>query len=209
MTREPLLVAAGVSATRGDRTLFRDLALDLAAGEAAQIGGPNGSGKTTLLRILCGLGLPCSGTVQWRGVTIARSRSRFLAELAYIGHQPGIKEDLSALENLRLAELCGRHQPDWLLEQALERVGLGRLIDEPARCFSAGQRRRLALARLLVGEARLWVLDEPYTALDSEGIDLVRNLLEQHLSDGGAMVLTSHQPLELGEGRLQSIRLAA
>lgn len=193
----PLLEACGLECVRHDRTLFRDLSFTVTAGEITQIEGANGSGKTSLLRLLCGLMLPASGEVRWRGRDIQADRADFATELCYIGHHPGIKEELTPRENLRMALALGRPRGDIGIDAALERVGLYGYEDLPTRTLSAGQRRRVALARMLIIEATLWILDEPFTALDAQGRALIETMLEAHSRRGGAALLTTHQPLNL------------
>ena len=194
---------------RHDRSLFAGLNFALTAGQIIQIEGPNGSGKTSLLRMLCGLLQPAQGEVRWRGVDIQAQRAEFLADVAYIGHLHGIKEDLSPRENLRMAQALGRTRNDISLDQALQQVGLYGFEDLPSRTLSAGQRRRVALARLLVLDARVWVLDEPFTALDRSGKALIEAMLEAHSRNGGIAILTTHQPVELTQCELLSLQLAA
>lgn len=200
--------ARDLQCVRHDRTLFAGLNFMLTPGQILQIEGPNGSGKTSLLRMLCGLLQPAQGEVHWRGVDIQAQRSEFLADVAYIGHLHGIKEDLSPRENLRMAQALGRTRDDISLEQALEQVGLYRFEDLPSRTLSAGQRRRVALARLLVLDARVWVLDEPFTALDRSGKALIESMLETHSRNGGIAILTTHQPVELTQCALLNLQLA-
>lgn len=203
------LEGIGLECVRSDRTLFSDLSFTLRGDEIMQVDGPNGSGKTSLLRVLCGLTLPNQGEVRWCGRDILSSRHEFLAEVLYIGHAHGIKDELSPLENLRMARSLGRALAGVSLEEALDKVGLYGFEDVPARRLSAGQRRRVALARLLVCDARLWVLDEPFTALDKTGIKAMEALLEVNSSRGGMVVLTTHQPINLTCCPMIRIHLAA
>ncbi len=206
---ESLLAATGLACFRGDRLLFRDLSLRVNAGQALQVRGPNGCGKTTLLRILCGLTLPEDGTIRWRGRVLRSHDPDYLRELRYIGHSDGVKLALSPRENLAIAMALDSGADEAALEAALARLHLADFMDVPCRTLSAGQRRRVGLARLTLGGARLWMLDEPFTALDTSGIDAVRALIEAHLDGGGCAVLTSHQPINLDAGRSASITLGS
>ncbi|MBI5039858.1 MAG: cytochrome c biogenesis heme-transporting ATPase CcmA [Gammaproteobacteria bacterium] len=201
--------ALDLHCVRHDRTLFAGLSFSLAPGQILQIEGPNGSGKTSLLRMLCGLLQPAQGEVRWRGLDIQAQRAEFLADVAYVGHLQGIKEDLTPRENLRMVQSLGRARTSISLDQALAQVGLYGFEDLPSRTLSAGQRRRVALARLLVLDARVWVLDEPFTALDRAGKALIESLLEMHSRNDGIAVLTTHQPVGLTQCALLSLQLAA
>lgn len=206
---ESMLAVSELACFRGDRLLFRDLSFAVPAGQALQIRGPNGSGKTTLLRILCGLTLPERGTIRWCGRALRPGDPAFLRELRYIGHNDGVKLVLTPRENLRIAMALHSIVQEPELETALARLGLAAFMDVPCRTLSAGQRRRVALARLTLGSGRLWLLDEPFTALDRNATDTVRALIESHLAAGGCAVLTSHQPIGIEAGRSASIDLAS
>ena len=177
---------------RDDRVLFDDLNFSLSAGQLLQIEGRNGSGKTSLLRILCGLTLPTEGTVSWKTQDIQNIKSNYWASLTYIGHANGIKADLTPLENLAMARALAATPTSIDLATALEQVGLYGFEDIPTRTLSAGQQRRVALARLLVSYTPLWILDEPFTALDKTAIGLIEEWLDAHAKRGGAAILTSH-----------------
>jgi heme exporter protein A len=181
---------------RGDRHVLNGVSFAVAGGDLLHVTGPNGAGKTTLLRIVCGLLRPESGVVQWRGATVAAARSEFQQALAYASHEPALKGDLSALENLRfLVGLRRRVTRDELLA-SLQRAGVAECADLPARVLSAGQRRRVAMARVLACAAPLWLLDEPYTNLDTAGSRLLSALLEEHVAAGGLAVVVAHHALD-------------
>jgi heme exporter protein A len=201
------LRATGLACTRNDRVLFAGLDLSLDAGETLHIEGPNGSGKTSLLRLLCGLGLPDAGEIYWCGRNVSHDRAAFLADVAYIAHADGVKLDLSARENLNFARTLGRARPVSTVVDALSAVGLGALADTPCRNLSAGQRRRAALARLLVVDARLWLLDEPVTGLDARSKEHMESIMRTHLDSGGLLVFTTHRAVNLGRHQVKPVVL--
>ena len=190
-----MLQASNVACVRGDRLLFKDVNFALDSGTLLRIAGANGSGKTSLLRILCGLALPVTGEVRWRGEPIRRAREDYHRELVYVGHAPAVKADLTARENVTVScALGGARVDETSADVALERAGLLRYADLPSRHLSQGQRRRVAIARLAAGTAaKLWVLDEPFTALDTVAVALVIEMIAGHLANGGIAVVTSHQ----------------
>ncbi len=196
MADTPVLQVAELECVRGDRLLFRSLSFELKPGELLHIEGPNGCGKTSLLRILCGLGQPEEGEILWNSRPIRKVHHEFLEQLAYLGHHPGIKGELTPLENLRLVTRLHRTHEGTDLEQILADANLDTHMEVPARTLSAGQRQRIALARLLLQQASLWILDEPFTSLDVHGIAWVQTLLDGHLRKGGLVVLTSHQKVK-------------
>jgi len=187
------LSVRNLACSRNDRELFADLSFELEAGGLVQIVGTNGSGKTTLLRCLCGLFTAENGEVLWNGAPIEQQRAEYLMSLSYVGHKAGIKDDLTPVENLHMdAVLAGNHNgidP----RTALAQVGIERVGNVPCRALSMGQRRRVALARLLVTHNQLWVLDEPLAALDHAGQEMVADLLQAHSKQGGMVVFSSHQ----------------
>ncbi len=185
--------ASGLELWRGDRRLFTRMEFATGSGELLHITGANGTGKTSLLRVICGLTLPETGEVRWRGQPVARSRADFHSELTYVGHRESLKADLSAVENLSFELGLRRDLGSGDMQAALETVGLARATDVPVRSLSAGQKRRVALARCLLTEAPLWILDEPYTNLDVAGRELVDHLMTQHLEGGGQVLLVAHQ----------------
>jgi len=204
ITPPPLLRASTLECQRGESLLFSDIHLELSTGQILQVGGANGTGKTSLLRILAGLSRPAEGEVCWRGENILTSRSRYAAEMAYMGHHLGLKGELTVMENLRFGmALYDKPGADARWQYSLERVGLLHREHFPVRTLSAGQRQRVALARLLATEALLWILEEPFTALDTHGIALVQDLLDEQASRGGMAVITSHQPITLRRTLLQ------
>lgn len=202
-----MLEVAGLGCIRGDRVLFRGLSFTLSPGTVLQIEGRNGAGKTTLMRVLCGLSFADAGMVRWQGHDVRRRHPEFLAALSYVGHLHGIKGDLNAVENLRAARALADADGGCSPERALEQVGLDAPFDLPCRMLSAGQKRRVALARLLVSQAILWIMDEPYTGLDKTGITCINALLTEHLIAGGMAVISSHQPVTLPEVRLERLNL--
>ena len=189
----------GVSCVRGSRRLFDGIDAVIHAGQLLRVQGANGAGKTSLLRTLCGLSLPDQGEVRWNGQALASQRDEFHRDLIYIGHAAALKDDLSALENLLAACLLGGQRPtSQALMQALSAAGLRQREHLSARSLSQGQRRRVALARLLLEpSARLWVLDEPFNALDTIASDWLLGVLTGQLRRGGIVVLTSHQPVAI------------
>ncbi len=196
-----MLSATHLACSRGERLLFKDLSLSLMAGAWLQVTGTNGAGKTTLLRTLVGLSEPEHGEVCWGGVPITECADEFKRALLYLGHQAAVKDELTPLENLRLGnELDGLPLAEADALSGLQRLGLQGRGKLPTRWLSAGQKRRVLLARLLVRPATLWVLDEPFAALDKNAVALVGELVQAHLEAGGMAVLTSHQPVPLAGG---------
>ena len=194
---EPLLETVGLTCVRGDRLLFEGLSVRVSAGEVVQIHGPNGSGKTTLLRVLCGLQPPAGGHVRWRGRDVSPGAPEARAEVQYVGHAGGVKLDLTPRENLDVAIALSAQPTGTTAGAALARLGIGRFRDVPSRTLSAGQRQRVALARLLTCGAALWVLDEPFTALDASGVAIIDAMLREHTEAGGGAMITSHHPVAL------------
>ncbi len=192
-----LLAAKDLFCERDDRVLFQKLSFSLAEGQVLQIKGSNGSGKTTLLRILCGLNDCYEGEIFWKGSEISQLTDEFTASLLYIGHRIGVNKTLTPLENL--AWSCSLHSvvDEKQLLSALKSVGL--LGFEYSQCFSlsAGQQQRVALARLLISPAKLWVLDEPFTTLDVKGVALLESMLDSHAKTGGSVLVTTHHPLKI------------
>lgn len=189
-----MLEASNLECERGGRRLFRSLSLVLKSGEILRIAGANGSGKTSLLRILCGLAPPSAGEVRWQGSPIRSLEEEYSKQLVYLGHAPAVKGDLTAAENLAIAcRLAGVPASESRVQAALERFGLP-ANGAPVRKLSQGQRRRAALARLELSQAvPLWLLDEPFSALDAQGIEVLKDLLARQLANGGAIAFTTHQ----------------
>jgi len=197
-----------LACVRGRRSLFRGLNLTLAPGQLLRVSGANGAGKTSLLRMLCGLLAPAQGQVLWRGHSVHQAREAFHQQLIYLGHAAALKDDLSPLENLQVAtRLGGAAADEAAARQALADAGLRGREHVPSRILSQGQRRRAALARLPLGQALLWVLDEPFNALDTAATAWLLGLIEAHLQRGGLVVLTSHQPVALSD-RVAQVSLA-
>ena len=204
-----MLRAHGLACDRGDRRLFSAVDLSVSPGEWLQVEGANGAGKTSLLRILAGLAPTADGLIEWEGRPVAEVRDDYHARLLYLGHAPAIKEDLSALENLQTAAaVAGRPLDESTAMAALRRIGLKGREDLPARVLSQGQKRRVALARLLCSQARLWILDEPFVALDVAAVSQLCEILDEHLTRGGMLIFTSHQAVQLA-GMGASLRLGA
>ncbi|MDX1823638.1 MAG: cytochrome c biogenesis heme-transporting ATPase CcmA [Thiohalomonadales bacterium] len=203
-----MLEVANLESIRGDRRLFTGLSFELAAGELLHLHGHNGSGKTTLLRTICGLITPTAGEVRWRDENVRKLRDEFARELVYIGHKNAIKADLTGTENLRIAcQLDGIHVSVKQAWAALEKMGLHGHEDLPVRVLSQGQKKRVALARLLLNKAPLWILDEPFTALDKAAVAYLQTVIQDHVAAGGLVMLTTHQEVALTQGEVKSLRL--
>ncbi|HCK77123.1 MAG TPA: heme ABC transporter ATP-binding protein CcmA [Gammaproteobacteria bacterium] len=202
-----MLKAHSITCIKGDRLLFEDLCLQVQPGEVCQIHGSNGVGKTALLRILCGLTLPEGGEVFWNSTPIRKDPGNFQADLTYVGHSNGIKMDLTPRENLAFALTLQSSSPGASIDEALEKVGLGMFQHLPCRVLSAGQRRRVAIARLYLSRAPLWVLDEPLGAIDAEGVQSIENAIQDHLNEDGMAILTTHQPLSVKHTVIRAVHL--
>jgi heme exporter protein A len=203
-----LFIADNLHLWRGDQHVLRGLSVTLDAGRCLQVMGANGAGKTTLLRVLCGL-LPLEqGTLMWRDAKLGRDRYAFNSELAWLGHGNGLKADLSARENLRYSAGLRRRLTPGAIDAALASVGFPQSDDRLVWQMSAGQQRRVALARVLLLQCPLWMLDEPTANLDARGQQLFVQLLDAHLQQGGAAVVATHQGLGLASARLQTLELS-
>ena len=197
-----MLSVSDLSCVRGERRLFSGVCVDLAAGEWLHVKGENGAGKTTLLRTLVGLSHPDRGDIRWRGQPIRELAEDYRRDILYLGHHGAVKEELTPIENLRLAAaLDGRSLDERETLTALHRFGLKGREELPVRFLSAGQKRRVLLARLVTRNALLWVLDEPFTALDVKAVDMLSALIGEHLAGGGLAILTSHQMMPIAGGK--------
>lgn len=205
-----MLEVVRLEGVRGGRRLFHEISFQLLGGELLRLQGRNGSGKTSLLRMLCGLSLPTAGEIRWRGEPIGKRGEDFRRELCFLGHHDALKEELTPLENLTVsARLAETPLGEDAALAALAELGLAGHAELPCRYLSRGQKRRVALARL-VGERRaLWLLDEPFVALDPDAVHLVAGLIGAHLRRGGLAVLTTHQPVEIAAGTVKQLVLDA
>ncbi len=202
------LAVDDLACSRGDRRLFSNLHLELTAGQLLHVTGPNGCGKTTLLRSLCTLFEPQEGEIRWNGENVRKLGEEYCREVIYLGHLNGIKNELTGAENLHIAAtLDGARLSQDQVWDALERIGLAGYEELPVKVLSQGQKRRVALARLLLSAACIWVLDEPFTALDVAAVELMGTLIDSHLDSGGLVILTTHQEATFGAGRTQLLEL--
>lgn len=203
-----MLEVIGLQCRRGDRCLFTDLDFELDTGTLLHVRGRNGSGKTTLLRSLCGLFTPDAGEIRWQGESIRELGDEYRRDLLYFGHLNGIKGELTGIENLAIAAtLDGDSVEESAIWDALAQIGLEGFEDLPTRMLSQGQKKRVALARLILSKARLWVLDEPFTALDVDAVVLLQRLIAEHVDGGGMAILTTHQDVPLTSGQVVRLDL--
>jgi heme exporter protein A len=205
LSQSPLLKVDNLAYERDDSCLFENINLSLNSEEILQIEGANGSGKTTLLRLLTTALQPSSGEILYNGQSVSACRYQYLSDMLYIGHQPAVKLTLTAEENLRWMAASSAKTNQLAIGEALDGVGLSGYSDIPCYALSAGQHRRVALARLLISEATLWYLDEPFTAIDKQGVCFLEAQLQAHLNRGGAVVLSSHQDLAIDSLRKYSL----
>jgi heme exporter protein A len=206
-----MLDVIGLECVRGERTLFRNLSFSLLPGTLFELRGENGSGKTTLLRAICGLLSPIAGEIRWQGENVKSLGDDYRAQLAYLGHLNGLKDELSALENVALtASLSGITADTRAIEDILRKFGLARCLHLPCKALSQGQKRRAALARVAISRHhQLWLLDEPFAALDTVAITFLQSQIEQHLVNGGIVMLTTHQDVPMSAPHRQRIELDA
>lgn len=205
-----MLELINLDCVRGGRPLFRNLNVSVPDGTLLQVEGANGSGKTSMLRIVCGLLSPENGEVRWNGANIRSLGEEYSQTLAYLGHRNGIKEELTPLENLKISNsVAGNTLKTEDAQAALKLLGLESRQNLPVRYLSEGQRRRAALARIITGDAKLWVLDEVLAALDTAAVGVVRTVLEQHLAEGGTAIVATHHDLQMPAGSFQRLELAS
>ncbi|HHC7311947.1 cytochrome c biogenesis heme-transporting ATPase CcmA [Vibrio campbellii] len=203
-----MLEVSNLTAIRDDRVLFENLQFEIKPGELVQIEGRNGTGKTTLLRIVTGLGDREEGIIKWKGEEVDKSRDVFHQDLLFLGHQTGVKRELTALENLRFYQsIHNNRSSEEEIFAALAQVGLAGREDVPVAQLSAGQQRRVALARLWLSNQILWILDEPLTAIDKQGVKVLESLFASHADNGGIVVLTTHQDMFADSPKLRKIKL--
>lgn len=204
-----MLEVSNLACSRGDHRLFSGLSFALHPGQIMQVQGENGSGKTSLLRTLCGFMSPDEGDILWRGKNTRELGEDYCAEMMYLGHLNAIKDELSALENLRISSgLSGVELDEKEAVAALRRMGLKGRELLPTKVLSQGQRRRVALARMLVSDAKLWILDEPLAALDVAAVALIESLLAEHLAEEGMVIFTTHQPLQVAGMDMRTLSLS-
>ncbi|HHF0486752.1 cytochrome c biogenesis heme-transporting ATPase CcmA [Vibrio diabolicus] len=203
-----MLEVSNLTAIRDERVLFENLQFEIKPGELVQIEGRNGTGKTTLLRIVTGLGDREEGIIKWKGEEVEKSRDVFHQDLLFLGHQTGVKRELTALENLRFYQsIQNNRSSNEEIFTALTQVGLAGREDVPVAQLSAGQQRRVALARLWLSKQILWILDEPLTAIDKQGVKVLESLFASHADNGGIVVLTTHQDMFSDSPKLRKIKL--
>ncbi|MEY3798596.1 MAG: hypothetical protein RLZZ434_20 [Pseudomonadota bacterium] len=205
-----MLTAQGLACVRGDRLLFKDLGFVLEAGSLLYVLGENGSGKSSLLRMLCGLLMPEQGEILWAGKSIKSHAEQYLPNLKYLGHLNGLKDDLTALENLQMgARIAGQDVTATAALAALSAIGIARCANLPVRVLSQGQKRRVALAALWLSRSPLWILDEPFAALDVAATEVLAARISEHLAAGGMTILTSHQDVPIKAKSTVSLSLSA
>ena len=203
-----MLEVRDLQCVRGDHCLFSGLNFSLSPGELLHLRGANGAGKTTLLRALGGLPLPVAGEILWSGKPIRKHRDEYYEHVTFLGHLNGIKGDLTTYENIALhADLSGQPVDDGELAQALKALGLVRRAELPVKVLSQGQQKRVALARLLVTPRTLWILDEPFVALDVGAVDWLQKIIGDHVRKNAMVVLTTHQEVDIDAGTKRELTL--
>jgi len=203
-----MLTAQGLACLRGDRLLFKNVGFELNSGGLLYVLGENGSGKSSLLRMLCGLLMPEEGVIFWDSKKVKENAENYLPNLTYIGHLNGLKDDLTALENLQIAaRLAGNDASEKKTLAALTAIGIARCANLPARVLSQGQKRRVALATLWITQSKLWILDEPFAALDTASTEVLASRLGEHMANGGMTIVTTHQDVLIGATSTQTLRL--
>ena len=201
------LEVVGLACARGEKTIFAGLDFDAQSADVVHLKGRNGSGKTSLIRILCGFAQPLDGSVRWNGIDIRENANDYCREVGYIGHRRGVCEELTPLENVRFANALTARSSEAACRDALARVDLSRVSNIPTRHLSAGQNQRTALARLLICNAAIWFLDEPFTALDAAGRATVEMIIAEHAEQGGISIIATHQAMSLGAVDVKSLDL--
>lgn len=196
-----------INCTRGYRELFTGLSFAIQAGQVLRVEGENGSGKTSLLRILAGLAQPLEGDVLWHGQPIKHPDTGYFENMLYLGHKPAIKYELTPIENLCMAKALFGSKDQNGIEEALYQMGLYGFEETVSGNLSAGQKRRVALAQLLLTQAKVWILDEPYTSLDVAAVAFMESLFSRHVKNGGSLVITSHQPVQVEGCVCQRLKL--
>ncbi|MDP3088531.1 MAG: cytochrome c biogenesis heme-transporting ATPase CcmA [Methylotenera sp.] len=204
-----MLTAQGLACLRGDRLLFKNVGFELKSGGLLYVLGENGSGKSSLLRMLCGLLMPEEGAIFWDSKKVNENAENYLPNLTYIGHLNGLKDDLTALENLQIAaRLAGNDAGEKKTLAALTAIGIARCANLPARVLSQGQKRRVALATLWIAQSKLWILDEPFAALDATSTEVLASRLGEHMANGGMTIITTHQDVLISAVSTQTLRLS-
>jgi heme exporter protein A len=198
-TDKTMLAVRELFCERDERVLFKNLNFDLREGQVLQVHGSNGSGKTTLMRILCGLNDSYEGSIKWYGQEIEDQAASFFSSLLYIGHRVGVSKVLTPIENLRWSCSLKQAVSDEQIVAALKEVGLRGFEESPCYTLSAGQQQRVSLARLIISPASLWVLDEPFTTLDTKGVAMLEKILQRQAQTGGAVMVTTHHSLSIAE----------
>ncbi len=202
-----MLSATNLCCLRNEIQLFSNLSFSLEGGEILQVKGPNGSGKTSLLRLLCGLGAMESGEIRWQDQPVSATRFNYLREIIYIGHNQGVKNELTVTENLVFFDALSEQPSQRPIDEIIRLFELDSLDDCPLHKLSAGQKRRVALARLMLHKKKLWILDEPQTALDSKGLTLLEQLYQNHIKEQGMIIVATHHPIQLPATRIKTLTL--